>query len=102
MVGLGRVSRFGLGMHGPAVDQVGGRSVGPADQEHPWACGGWSGDQAAYRLLDNPAVEWRGSGVHTTRTVARMAGQPVVLCLQDTTELDFTTQPGIAGLGRLS
>ena len=40
--------------------------------------------------------------VHTTRTVARMAGQPVVLCLQDTTELDFTTQPGIAGLGRLS
>ena len=24
------------------------------------------------------------------------------VCLQDTTELDFTTQPGIAGLGRLS
>jgi hypothetical protein len=31
-----------------------------------------------------------------------MAGQAVVLCIQDTTELDFTTQPGIAGLGRLS
>ena len=40
--------------------------------------------------------------VHTTRTVTRMAGQPVVLCIQDTTELDFTTPPGIAGLGRLS
>ena len=26
----------------------------------------------------------------------------MVLCLQDTTELDFTSQPGIAGLGRLS
>jgi len=25
----------------------------------------------------------------------------VVLCIQDTTELDFTTQPGIAGLGRV-
>jgi hypothetical protein len=24
------------------------------------------------------------------------------LCIQDTTELDFTSQPGIAGLGRLS
>ena len=26
----------------------------------------------------------------------------MVLCLQDTTELDFTSQPGMAGLGRLS
>jgi hypothetical protein len=31
-----------------------------------------------------------------------MQGHPVVLCIQDTTELDFTSQPGIAGLGRLS
>jgi hypothetical protein len=69
----------------------------------PLACGGWAETKAAYRLLDNPAVEWREIlEVHTTRTVERMAGQPVVLCIQDTTELDFTTQPGIAGLGRLS
>ena len=69
----------------------------------PLACGGWSETKAAYRLLDNPAVEWREiRDVHTTRTVARMAGQSVVLCIQDTTELDFTSQPGIAGLGRLS
>ena len=69
----------------------------------PLACGGWPETKAAYRLLDNPAVEWREIlEVHTTRTVERMAGQPVVLCLQDTTELDFTSQPGIAGLGRLS
>jgi len=65
--------------------------------------GGWVETKAAYRLLDNPAVEWREMlEVHTTRTTERMAGQVVVLCLQDTTELDFTTQPGIAGLGRLS
>ena len=31
-----------------------------------------------------------------------MQDQAVVLCLQDTTELDFTSQPGIAGLGRLN
>ncbi len=69
----------------------------------PLACGGWPETKAAYRLLDNPAVEWREIlDVHTARTVERMAGQAVVLCIQDTTELDFTTQPGIAGLGRLS
>lgn len=69
----------------------------------PLACGGWTEAKAAYRLLDNPAVEWREIlEVHTPRTVERMAGQAVVLCIQDTTELDFTTQPGIAGLGRLS
>ena len=69
----------------------------------PLACGGWPETKAAYRLLDNPAVEWREIlEVHTTRTVERMAGQPVVLCIQDTTQADFTSQPGIAGLGRLS
>jgi len=69
----------------------------------PLACGGWPETQAAYRLLDNLAVEWREIlEVHTARTVERMAGQAVVLCIQDTTELDFTSQPGIAGLGRLS
>src|SRR5512147_3333454 len=31
-----------------------------------------------------------------------MQGQPVVLCIQDTTELDFSSQPSIAGLGRLN
>jgi len=69
----------------------------------PRACGGWPETKAAYRLLDHPAVDWREIlDVHTQRTVERMAGQPVVLCLQDTTELDFTAQPGIAGLGQLS
>ena len=69
----------------------------------PLACAGWAETKAAYRLLDNPATEWREIlEVHTTRTVERMVGQPVVLCIQDTTGQDFTSQPGIAGLGRLS
>jgi hypothetical protein len=69
----------------------------------PLASGGWAETKAAYRLLDNPAVDWRAIlEVHTQRTGERMQGQPVVLCIQDTTELDFTSQPGIAGLGRLS
>ena len=69
----------------------------------PVASGGWAETKAAYRLLDNPAVEWRALlEEHTERTIERMAGRPVVLCIQDTNELDFTSRPGIAGLGRLS
>ncbi|HEX2999899.1 MAG TPA: IS4 family transposase [Armatimonadota bacterium] len=67
------------------------------------AVGGWAETKAAYRLLDNDALDWREVlEVHTRRTGERMQGYPVVLCIQDTTELDFTSQPGIAGLGRLS
>ena len=69
----------------------------------PLACGGGAETTAAYRLLNDPALEWREIlEVHTQRTVERMQGQAVVLCIQDTPELDFTSQPGIAGLGRLS
>jgi hypothetical protein len=69
----------------------------------PLACGGWAETKAAYRLLTNPALDWRESlDVHTERTCERMRVQPVVLCLQDTTELDFSRQPGMAGLGRLN
>lgn len=69
----------------------------------PVASGGFAETKAAYRLLDNPALEWRELlEAHTRRTVERMQGHGVVLCIQDTTELDFTSQPGIAGLGRLS
>ena len=69
----------------------------------PVASGGWAETKAAYRLLDNDALDWREVlEVHTRRTGERMQGHPVVLCIQDTTELDFTSQPGIAGLGRLS
>ena len=68
----------------------------------PLACGGWPETKAAYRLLGNPALDWREVlEVHTERTGERMQEHPVVLCIQDTTELDFSSQPGIAGLGRL-
>jgi hypothetical protein len=69
----------------------------------PRASGGWAETKAAYRLLDNEALDWREIlEVHTRRTGERMRDQRVALCIQDTTELDFTGQPGIAGLGRLS
>lgn len=69
----------------------------------PRASGGWAKTKAAYRLLDHEALDWRAIlEVPTRRTGERMRDQRVALCIQDPTELDFTSQPGIAGLGRLS
>ncbi|BBA33810.1 transposase [Methylocaldum marinum] len=69
----------------------------------PIACGGWGETKAAYRLLDNEALDWRAMlEAHRPPTIGRMVDLERVLCLQDTTELDFTSQPGIVGLGRLS
>lgn len=69
----------------------------------PIACGGWGETKAAYRLLDNEALDWRAMlEAHRPPTIGRMVGLERVLCLQDTTELDFTSPPGIVGLGRLS
>lgn len=77
-------------------------SAGPT-RSIPVACGGLAETKAAYRLLDNESVDWRSLlAAHGEPTVARMGREARVLCLQDTTELDFTRQPGIAGLGRLS
>lgn len=68
----------------------------------PAACGGWADTAGAYRMLSNDSVDWRDVlEPHTRCTVQRMAGAPVVLCLQDTTELDFNGQ-SIDGLGPLS
>ena len=96
---------FGGGAGRSAIDETadpaGGRPVRPTHAEHPGGLWGVGGDQSGpNRLLDNEAVEWRALlAAHGKSTVGREAR---VLCLQDTTELDFTSQPGIAGLGRLS
>lgn len=59
-------------------------------------------DQGAYRFFDNDSVEWRDIlAPHWHQTRQRMAAQPVVLCLQDTTEPDFNGQ-GAIGFGPLS
>lgn len=68
----------------------------------PQACGGWAETQAAYRFLAQDEVEWESIlAPHWQNAEVRMRAHPVVLCLQDTTELDFNGQR-IAGLGPLS
>ncbi len=68
----------------------------------PAACSGAAETKAAYRLLSHDAVGWSDIlAPHLANSLRRMAAEPVVLCLQDTTELDFNGQ-AIGGLGPLS
>ena len=68
----------------------------------PGACNGWAETQAAYRFLAQERFEWMDVLEPIRQcTRARMAEHAVVLCLQDTTELDFNAQ-AIGGLGPLS
>jgi hypothetical protein len=69
----------------------------------PAACGGWAETQAAYRLFDNPKVSAEAVlAPHSKRTVERMGAHPRVLCIQDTSELDYTGKPSMQGLGPLN
>lgn len=70
----------------------------------PTACGdGWAETKAAYRLLDNPKLDFRAVlRAHSDKVLARIRERERVLCLQDTTELDFSGRPSMAGLGRLN
>ncbi|MGQ7846344.1 IS4 family transposase [Granulosicoccus sp. 3-233] len=72
-----------------------------ATKSIPDACGGWAETRAAYRFVDNPSVDfWKILGPHIEATEQRMRACPVVLCLQDTTTLDFNGKD-IDGLGPL-
>lgn len=68
----------------------------------PAACGGWGETIAAYRFLGQESLEWHDIlQPHIDCTLKRSQHHSVVLCLQDTTELDFNGQL-IEGLGPLS
>ena len=65
----------------------------------PKASLGWSETLAAYRFFDNDGVDWRTlMEPHWQQTQQRMAAHAVILCLEDTTELDFNGQE-TKGLG---
>jgi hypothetical protein len=70
----------------------------------PAACGGWGETRAAYRLFDHPEVTAeRVLAPHIACTEERLRAHPRVLCIQDTTELDYTTKKdSIVGLGPLN
>lgn len=65
-------------------------------------CDGWHETQGAYRFLKQPNVSWEALlQPHWDCARWRMQAYPVVLCIQDTTELGYNGQD-IDGLGPLS
>ena len=68
----------------------------------PEACRGAAEMHAAYRFLGRETVDWRElMQPHWDASARRMQSHPVVLCIQDTTELDFEGKSA-QGLGPLS
>jgi len=60
----------------------------------PAASQGWSETQAAYRFFSNERVTpEKILTPHREATVQRLRQHPVVLCVEDTSELDFTSKP---------
>jgi hypothetical protein len=57
----------------------------------PAACGGYKETAAAYRFFDNDKADFDGVlRPHVDATAIRIAAQPTVLLVADTTELDLT------------
>jgi hypothetical protein len=70
-------------------------------QSLPKQCPGWAELKAAYRLLNNPRVDPRAiQGPHRRHVRELCRAHAVVLCVQDTSDLDFTGRSGIGGLGK--
>jgi hypothetical protein len=72
-------------------------------QSIPAACGGWAETKAAYRLFDHEQVTAQQVlEPHYLCSEQRLRQHPLVLCLQDTSELDYTGKSDIEGLGPLN
>jgi Transposase Tn5 dimerisation domain/Transposase DNA-binding/Transposase DDE domain len=69
----------------------------------PAACNGYAETAAAYRFFDNDKVDFHGVlRPHVDATRARVAAQPIVLMVPDTTEIDLTRpQQQVEGTGPL-
>jgi hypothetical protein len=66
----------------------------------PDRSGSWGELLGAYRLLNNPRVDASDiQRAHWQWTQQRCAGHPVVLCVQDTSDIDFTGYAAKKGLG---
>ena len=68
----------------------------------PTAAGSWADTKAAYRLLDNAAIA-PAAILNAARpaVLERIAAEQLVLVVQDSTSVDFSTHPQTTGLGHL-
>ena len=68
----------------------------------PAACRDLAALKATYRLLANEAISREALlAGHVAATWERVAGEAVVLAVQDTTDLDFSGHTATGGLGRI-
>jgi hypothetical protein len=66
----------------------------------PQSCGSRAKTKAAYRFFDNPRVTMPALlKSHYAATTARVAAEPVVLAVQDTTSLNYSAHPATEMLG---
>jgi hypothetical protein len=66
----------------------------------PQACGDWKETLAAYRMLDNDKLTMDNLiAPHQQTILPQLQSHPVVLAVQDTTFLNFTTHPATKGVG---
>lgn len=69
----------------------------------PGACKSWAETLAAYRFFDNEKVtSEKVLRPHVDATWERIRQHPVVLCIEDTTEVDYSTKKETKGLGPLT
>ncbi len=67
----------------------------------PKQCGQWGPIKAAYRLFSHSGVTPDAiQEPHRQLTRQRCAQHPLVLCVQDTSEMDFTSRKKVKGLGK--
>jgi hypothetical protein len=65
------------------------------------ASGNWAGSLGAYRFFGSPIAADAVLSGHRQKTIERMQGRPVILAVQDTTTLNFTSQRAKQGLGSI-
>jgi hypothetical protein len=69
----------------------------------PQSCGSQAATKGAYRLLSHPNAELDVLlSEHKEATLARAAERPVVLAIQDTTSLNYTSHSTTEGLGPIA
>jgi hypothetical protein len=75
-------------------------SYARASANVPQACGSRARTKAAYRFFDHPKTTPDALlAAHSEATAARLGREPVVLAIQDSTSLNYTTHPATAGVG---
>jgi hypothetical protein len=68
----------------------------------PQTMGSWGETKAAYRFISNPKVTpEKILKPHQKSTLSRIQEHPVVLAVQDTTELNYTAHKSTEGLGTI-